>query len=802
MHLFFRYINTLILAALFLWNSSVYGQLQVDHQDANTLVRSILLCPQIQVSNLKFTGDQSMIGHFNSSKANVGLTDGIILSTGDIQDATGPNDSKGAGASMGLSGDADLDIISSPTHDAAVLEFDFVAITDSVVINYVFASEEYLEFVDMGFNDVFGFFLSGPGINGPFSGNAVNIALTPGTSTPVSVNTINDVKNSGLYINNGTGAAGSSQFTSNKVIQFDGFTRPLAARCAVTPGLKYHMKIAIADVSDGIYDSAVFLEGGSFFSNEYTVHEIATNPKDQLYENCDSVVVTFKMSPSKFKIGKLPLKFQGTATNGVDYAFLKDSVVINPNNGIGTLVVKPLKDNFSDNNETLDIILKKSACNEDTLHYRFKDLLPITVTSYDTLYCGGPITIVSKYSGGASPVLTWALDGSNQKTLNVNPGWNTKEYTYTVDDHCGQGPIQGKVKAIVNNKKPNAGADKRFCSGPPVIIGGGATVGYTYQWSPVAGLDNSASSQPSLSITNTSGTKSVVNYVVESDNGMCKAKDTVVVTVLPNPLAVIDPLTYSKCPIFFLNPLEHSSVSDSVEYVWTTSDGQQQTGKDALLSFANPGSYNVFLTVTNYGLCTDEAAALNHVTILPTPVASFTMSSNEVNMLDPLVTFDGAPLFADSCYMDVFGPDGQLLTASPLCNFSYEIPETGYNKAVQYVVAQNGCRDTLEQTIYVKPEYFVYAPNAFTVNNDGLNESFKVYYSWAIEDFEFYIYDRWGHEMFHQTGNGSEVSWDGKAADGTLQPQGVYVYMYTFTRPVRGNLSEKVREYGKVTLVR
>ena len=57
----------------------------------------------------------------------------------------------------------------SPTiNDAAVLEFDFIAISDTILFDFVFASDEYLEFVNTAFNDVFGFFLSGPGINGPY----------------------------------------------------------------------------------------------------------------------------------------------------------------------------------------------------------------------------------------------------------------------------------------------------------------------------------------------------------------------------------------------------------------------------------------------------------------------------------------------------------------------------------------------------------------------------------------------------------------------------------------------------------
>ena len=172
----------------------------------------------------------------------------------------GPNNNSGATTNWnGVStehGDADLDdLINGSTFDAVVLEFDFIPQGDTVEFQYIFASEEYPEFV-FSFNDVFAFFISGPGI----SGGVQNLALVPGTSDPVSINTINSSTNSALYTPNGTGSVGESQYTNPKVVQFDGFTVPLTAISKVTPCKTYHLKIAIADVADGSYDSGVFLK--------------------------------------------------------------------------------------------------------------------------------------------------------------------------------------------------------------------------------------------------------------------------------------------------------------------------------------------------------------------------------------------------------------------------------------------------------------------------------------------------------------------------------------------------------------
>jgi len=781
-----------------------FAQLQVTDQNINFLVQKLLLCDRIQASNITFKGDAQMLGKFDGSKSNIGLKEGIIMSTGTAKNAIGPNNNSGSGgSSFNAASDVDLQTLagSNVCKEAAVLEFDFIPLTDSVSIKYSFASEEYLVYVGTQFNDVFGFFLSGPGISGPYTGGAVNLAVVPGTTSPVSVNTINNVTNSNLYIDNGSGNSGTPQYSNNVVTQFNGFTKILTARYPVVPGQKYHIKLAIADVGDNNWDSGVFLQGGSFFSDFFSVNQIVTYP--ELYEGCDSAVVNLQMKPFMYKIGKLPITVYGSATNGVDYNFISDSITVNPITGKASFKIVPKKDNVNDDLEKVSVILHTSACADDTLHFTIRQFNPIVVTDYDTITCGGPVTISAKYSGGAAATtLTWDLDGSNNKQLTVNTGWNNATYTYSVEDHCLITPVKGKVNVIVNNKKPDAGIDKKYCDGAAINIGGNTTAGYTYQWNPIANLASPNSLNTAVNISNTGNTKSVNTYVVESDNGMCKAKDTVVLTVLPVPQAIIDPVPYTNCPVFVSAMKENSIVADSVEYIWSTSTGETKTGKNALLTFSTPGTYDVFLQVVNYKMCSDKTNALSHVVILPKPQANFSVTPYEVNMLTPTVTVSSSPVDADTCFMRMYNEKGELVYEPRFCDFTYDIPTTGNNKFVQYVTATNGCKDTLEQIVYVKPEYFVWIPNAFTINGDGLNEEFKVYYSWAIPDFNFYIFDRWGQELFHGQGDGRSVTWDGKTKNGDFHPIGVYVWMYTYTKPVRGDMKEVVKEVGTVTIIR
>lgn len=123
---------------------------------------------------------------------------------------------------------------------------------------FVFGSEEYPEYVNQ-FNDVFGFFINGPGINGPHSNNSKNIALIPGTNTPVSINNVNEGNNSEYFVVNDL-----------DFIQYDGFTTVFTAESEVQPMQTYHIKLAIGDGVDHFYDSGVLLQASSFCSGPQT----------------------------------------------------------------------------------------------------------------------------------------------------------------------------------------------------------------------------------------------------------------------------------------------------------------------------------------------------------------------------------------------------------------------------------------------------------------------------------------------------------------------------------------------------
>jgi hypothetical protein len=211
-------------------------------------VATLLTGSGARISNIRITGGATAIGQFTEFSA-LGIEQGVVLSTGNISDVAGPNTITNSGADLGTAGQAALDAVVAPfvTHDASVLEFDVITESPTFAIRYVFASEEYREWVDSEFNDVFAFFVNGS-----------NIAITPGTGAPVTINTINHLRNQGLYRDNEGGAA----------TQFDGYTTPLLAVAVVEPGVSHHIRIAIADTSDGALDTAVFIAQGGISGSQ------------------------------------------------------------------------------------------------------------------------------------------------------------------------------------------------------------------------------------------------------------------------------------------------------------------------------------------------------------------------------------------------------------------------------------------------------------------------------------------------------------------------------------------------------
>jgi hypothetical protein len=158
------------------------------------------------------------------------------------------------------------------------LEFDFSSPYDTALFYYSFGSEEYPAYNCSAFNDIFGFYVSGPGITG-----SLNIALVPGTNIPVAINSINDgtAPNLSICTQMGPGSPFVSYYVANSgtTVAYNGFTTILEAKVPILSGNVYHLTMTIADVSDGIMDSGVFIRGSSFTAKPANTNSVSNTTK-------------------------------------------------------------------------------------------------------------------------------------------------------------------------------------------------------------------------------------------------------------------------------------------------------------------------------------------------------------------------------------------------------------------------------------------------------------------------------------------------------------------------------------------
>lgn len=441
---------------LFLFaSSSARAQLTVDPTPTpQQLVQNVLVGNGVQVSNVTFSGDSVQIGKFDATNANsINMDEGLILATGPIDLAVGPNDDGGAGVDVGTGGDSDLEqaLGGTQTYNAAVLEFDFKPSGDTIDFEYIFGSEEYLEYVDDGFNDVFGFFLSGPNINGPYSNNAINIATIPGTNTPVSIDSVNDADNSTYYINNGDGS--TSPYNSDSAyVQYDGITTSLPAIEEVICDTTYHIKLAVGDAGDGFWDSGVLLKGGSFVSDAVEVDVTTVSGDSTIVEDCSDATFSFLRNDTS-QADTINFDIGGDAVNGTDYAHIADSVIIPAGDTSAEVTIDALDDGVSETGlDTVNLtVYTINQCgdtivNEASVFIMDVYDVPLTMTD-QVLSCpmdSVPLTAQAD-SGIPDFDYLWS-DGTTGDTAYL-PGDSTDTLTVTATDSCG---MTGEDTAIVD----------------------------------------------------------------------------------------------------------------------------------------------------------------------------------------------------------------------------------------------------------------------------------------------------------------------------------------------------------------
>lgn len=599
------------LSLLSFWvTSSVFAQLSVTQSNNALTLAQSLVGSGVTVSNATISGNANQSGTFtNGNSANLGFNSGVVLSTGNVASVPQGGSAFASTAYSGA-GDATLNAIASgSTQDASVLQFDFVAQGNTLNFRYVFGSEEYPEYVCSQYNDVFGFFISGPNPGGGNYSNS-NIALIPNTSLSVAINAVNSGQPGGGYSSGGCTSLAYSQYyisnTNGSFIVYDGYTTVLNANISVVPCQTYHLKLAIADVSDGLYDSGVFLEASSFVSQASSVTAFFDPGFTSTFEGCVGGGFTITVPNLATSSTAINYTVSGTATNGVDYPPLSGTAYVNPGGSTALVYVDPFNDNLSEGTETVTITIYDpcSGLPVDSATININEPPVDTAYASTSLACLGQQVQLTATGGGT---YSWTPTTGLSNPNIANPTFTiTSDMVYTANVTFGNCVSNWPVYISADSLDANilSVMNTTICPGNTDTLVAQSDYGIsplTYQWSPAGQVSN-----PNSEFVFTSPLATTVYTVTISDAAGCSASASHTIDVATN-LQLSLGTDVKVCP-------ENSPYTLGVPggtfdtYLWSTGD------TSASISVSSSGSFSV--TVTS-GQCTYTSDTISIQFLVP-----------------------------------------------------------------------------------------------------------------------------------------------------------------------------------------
>lgn len=598
-----RTIFTLIIVLLCI---NVQAQFTVQTTTNPTQLAQKIVGKGVTISNVQFSGGAASAGFFKDNTGTIGIDSGIVLTTGTASSVAGPASSF-MGDNNGSPGDNDLNYLAGGTgYNACILEFDFVPQGDSINIKYVFASEEYPNYTCTDFNDVFGFLVSGPGIFPPKK----NIALVPGTNIPVKINSVNDgIPGPGGDITNCTFMVGAgSPFTQYYVnnassfhVAFNGMTKVLVARLKVVPCQTYHIKLGVEDITDGTFDSGVFIEASSFKSNPVTIINeggfIDNQNKPFVVEGCKNTQVKISLSEPATAARTIPLAYTGTAIQGVDYQAMPTSINFAIGDQHKYLDVIPIVDNITEPTETIIITAGSTTCasNESKVTIYIKDSVSFHNPTKDTIVCSAIPTVLTAPKNDTSNINKYVWNTSptdTTRTLTV-----TQPGTYFVAHNFSYSCFNIDTFIVVSG-------DPQVSLGTNINICGNDSATITAITSPPGGtLVWSNNIADTFQVVKTPGDY-WIKYTLP--NG-CYLSDTINVATkpMPNPNLGADTAICSDANITL-----HANTYAGATYLWNTGDATSS------INVANAGTYSIISTLNG---CEAKDTIVVTKSVLPTP---------------------------------------------------------------------------------------------------------------------------------------------------------------------------------------
>ncbi|MCX6273950.1 MAG: PKD domain-containing protein [Bacteroidetes bacterium] len=367
-------------------------------------------------------------------------------------------------------------------------------------------------------------------------------------------------------------------------------------------------------------------------------------------------------------------------------------------------------------------------------------LLVLTVSPDMTLCIGQETMIGANASGGTQPYSFLWDNGITTDSQLVYPVSPTAYSVEVVDSNgCSAAPLTININV---NPPLNVIADAtpEICAGDTASIsalaGGGNGGPYFYTWNNGAIQSDEALVYPQADST----------FVVTVNDG-CSPPVEATVHIIVNPVPQADflPQLVEGCMPVDAAFTNHGNVPAGSLYSWNLGDGTTSNESSVAHTYATPGHYTVSLFISTTAGCTADITVVDAVNVFGLPEANFEMSSQEVSILNPSIDFYDHSTDAYMWNWD-FGDKSGSSNMNPVHNY----PDTGTYVIQLIVVTEHGCLDTIYNTLRVKEDFTVFIPNAYTPNGDNINDGFMADgIGWR--DFEMFIIDRWGLEIFHST---------------------------------------------------
>ncbi len=815
--------RTLWLGVLLGWMcffgvGSAYSQFAVTSEgqngDPEHLVQNVLIGEGVAVSNIQSAGVQGQFGYFTGGEDIFGFPRGVIISNGLAEAAPRSHPLNGSNQEDAVSyeyfessDDEDLLTVSQETssqlgistanaiNDVASVSFDFIPTADEVSFQFVFASEEYPDYIESKFNDVFGFFVAGPEISGPYTApleypnGSQNLALVPGQNLGITVSSVNEDRNRQFYVDNTDG-----QFATH----FNGFTTTITVTFDVVSCQKHHFRFAIGDGTDFQFDSAILLQEGGFTGEKFNLTAESTLFREEAFygEGCAMAQLEFTRLNGFSATDSLSFNILPTSqADANDFgSSIPDFVVFQPGDTVQTVTLEIVNDELQEGDEIFraEVQSDNSCFQPLPLEFTIRDFSPLRLDepalTQEIFTCAdNDFNLVPQIAGGFGFYQFEWLRNGQIIPAERDSAWQVEvfdgdEISVRITDTCISTAITKTWEFVYNTPDPLLLylEDQRAlrCSNQQTTLAPDSVRGgeppYSYRWY----LPDGTTLGTNRTLQDTFPQSTEVILQVNDVCGL-QDRDTIEISVQVYP-------PYELTQNFTDTLL---CQGESIPVMWNATGGAGNYQANWGDNFNGTSNTRVFkpskdtvVSITVAENCGLKKVVEYLIDVIPVK-ADF-----EIRYENDRVNIENYSIGDQLSYQWFYDGVPFSETRTPMV----EIVDTEDHWLLLQVRTASGCTDSLEKLLAPPLELFI--PTGFTPNEDGLNDTWRVYGP-PLDRFLLEVYDRFGQLLFRTTE--PEQGWDGRLPGTNERVQGTFA---VYILAERGN--QRIERRGSFTLVR